>query len=137
MIRELNFNDYEEFLNLISTFRETYFSKEEFKNILDKMKNNMTKIFVYEHEKKIIGTVKLLIETKFIFNISYVGHIEDICVYKEYRNKNIGKNLINKCVDICKSFNCYKVICVCSSDVKNFYLKCNFEERGHFMSKLI
>ena len=55
--------------------------------IIDKMKNNMTKIFVYEHEKKIIGTVKLLIETKFIFNISYVGHIEDICVYKEYRNK--------------------------------------------------
>ena len=51
MIRELNFNDYEEFLNLISTFRETYFSKEFFKNILDKMKNNMTKIFVYEHEK--------------------------------------------------------------------------------------
>ena len=137
LIREINEDDYGEFLNLISKFRETYFNKKDFLYILKKMKDNNTLIYVYELNNKIIGTVKLIIETKFIFNISYVAHIEDIVVCEEYRKKNIGKNLIKHCVNIANKYNCYKIICVCSHDVKNFYLKCDFEERGLFMSKLL
>ena len=101
------------------------------------MKNNMTFIYVYEVDNKIIGTVKLIIETKFIFNISYVAHIEDIFVDEEYRKINVGKKLVQYCINKAEDYNCYKIICVCLNNVKDFYSKLDFETRGFFMSKLI
>ena len=137
MIRELINSDYNMFLKLINKFRTTYFTKEQFINLLNTLKTQNNIIYVYEVDNIIIGTVKLIIETKFIFNISYVGHIEDIFIDEKYRNMNIGKKLVDHSVNIAKKKKCYKIICVCLDDVKNFYLKCGFELRGNFMSKLI
>lgn len=130
MIRELINSDYNMFLELINKFRTTYFTKEQFIQLLNTLKTQNNIIYVYEIDGIIIGT-------KFIFNISYVGHIEDIFIDEKYRNMNIGKKLVEHCVNIAKNKECYKIICVCLDDVKNFYLKCGFELRGNFMSKLI
>ena len=137
MIRELNINDYSMFLELINKFRTTYFTKEQFINLLKSQKIKDNIIYIYEIDGKIIGTVKLMIETKFIFNISYVAHIEDIFIDENYRNLNIGKKLVKHCINIAKNKNCYKIICVCLDNVKKFYLKCDFELRGNFMSQLL
>lgn len=136
-MREINENDYEDFLILINKFRKTYFTKESFLKTLIKLKNSNNFIYVYELDNKIIASVKLIIETKFIFNISYVAHIEDIIVDDKYRNLGIGKKLINKCIEESKKHNCYKIICGCSENNKSFYIKCGLENRGYFMSKLI
>lgn len=137
MIRELNINDYSMFLELIDKFRTTYFTKEQFINLLKSKKIQDNIIYVYEIDGIIIGTVKLMIETKFIFNISYVAHIEDLFIDENYRNLNIGKKLVKHCINIAKNKNCYKIISVCLDNVKNFYLKCDFELRGNFMSQLL
>ena len=73
--------------------RTTYFTKEQFINLLNTLKTQNNIIYVYEIDGIIIGTVKLIIETS-IFNISYVGHIEDIFIDEKYRNMNIGKKLV-------------------------------------------
>jgi glucosamine-phosphate N-acetyltransferase len=76
-------------------------------------------------------------ETKFIFNISKVGHIEDICVKSQYRNKGFGKLMVKHLVDLAKNNTCYKVVLECSEENSHFYEKCNFEKRGLQMSQLL
>ena len=137
MLRLLKNTDYINFLNLINKFRNTYFTEVEFKTVLEKLENNNTFIWVYEYNNKLISTAKLIIETKFIFNISYVGHIEDVFVEQEYRQKNIGKTIILKLIEQAIQKKCYKIICVCNNDNKIFYEKCGLENRGSFMSKLL
>lgn len=50
MIRELNCDDYNQYLNLISEFRKTNFSKEDFTNFLKNNKNieRCTKLKCYK-----------------------------------------------------------------------------------------
>ena len=137
MIRKITINDYDNYLLLINKFRKTYFTQEQFQNTLIKLQNNNNFIWIYEYDNKIIATSTLIIQTKFIFNISYVGMIEDVFVEENYRNLGIGKKMILYLIKEAKKYNCYKIICVCLEYNKNFYIKCNFEHRGNFMSKLL
>ena len=137
LIKELNKYHYKDFLVLMNQFRKTYFTENDFLQTLENLKKLNNFIYVYELDNKIIGSIKLIIETKFIFNISNVAHIEDLIVDEKYRNLGIGKKLINKCIEKSKEYNCYKIICVCLEDTKEFYIKCGLEYRGCFMSKLL
>lgn len=60
----------------------------EFEDITDYLKNNITKIFVYEFNGKIIGFLIAQFNTKYIYLIV-------ILVDREYRGKGIGKELMN------------------------------------------
>ena len=136
-IELLKKNNYRDFLVLMNKFRKTYFTENDFIQTLENLKKSNNFIYIYKLNNKIIGSIKLIIETKFIFNISNVAHIEDVIVDEKYRNLGIGKKLINKCMEESKKNNCYKIIAVCSEDNKQFYIKCGLEHRGCFMSKLL
>ncbi len=131
-IRKLNTNDYEKFLCLISQFRQTYFSKNCFEIMLKQMNN--TDIWVIEDNNQLIATGTILYEYKFIYNISKVGHIEDICVHEKYRGKGHGKLLINHLINECKNNGCYKVTLDCLDDLEHFYKSCSLEKNGIQMS---
>ena len=96
-------------------------------NINDSIYDN---IYVAYINDKIVGTVTLLIEDKIIHDGSKVGHIEDVVVHSDYRRLNIGKLLINHCVNIAKEKGCYKVILDCDEDNILFYEKCGFKTKG-------
>ena len=85
-------------------------------------------IYVVEKDGKIVGMATVLVEQKFIHSGSRVGHIEDVVVDSKYRGLNIGKKLVEKCVETAKERNCYKVILDCSEDYIPFYTKCGFKE---------
>ena len=135
IFRKLNLDDYEQFLLLINDFRNTSFTIDQFKNTFNTMTNCET--YVLEKDYKLIATGKLLYEHKFIFNISCLAHIEDVCVKQEFRTKGYGKLIIDKLVNIAKEKKCYKVVLDCSDDNRLFYEKCNFEKRGNQMSLLL
>lgn len=137
MIRKLLKSDYNNYLKLINKFRKTNFTQTQFEEVLTNLENTNNFIWVYEYDNILIGTAKLIVETKFTFNISYVAHIEDVFVDNDYRNKNIGKSMVLHLINEANKFNCYKIIYVCSEETTNFYIKCGLEKRGCFMSKLL
>lgn len=128
MIRELNCDDYNEYLNLISEFRKTNFSKEDFTNFLKNNKN--TEIWVYQHNNIICGTVTLLLEQKLIHNMGKVGHIEDVFILQKFRNMGIGKKLIQFLIERCAKLKCYKITLYCNSQITKFYQGCSFNKKG-------
>ena len=87
-------------------------------------------IYVAQIENKIVGMATIFIEQKFIHSGSRVGHIEDVVVDSKSRKMNIGKLLIEKCVETAKLRDCYKVILDCDEKNIPFYSKCGFQKFG-------
>ena len=127
MIRKLNFDDYSEYLALISKFRETNFTQEQFTNFLN---NNNTHIWIYTQDNIICGTSTLLIEQKLIHNMGKVGHIEDVFILPEYRNLGIGKKLIQFLIHKCQKLKCYKISLYCEKHLTKFYKNCGFQQKN-------
>lgn len=133
IFRKLTVDDYDTFLALINDFRETAFTKEEFAENLNTILQS-SEIYVVESNNKLIATGTIMYETKFIFNICQLAHIEDICVKKEHRDQGIGKYMLSKLVTVAKEKKCYKVTLDCADTNVAFYEKCNFEKRGNQMT---
>ena len=82
---------------------------------------------------KVVGTGSIFIEQKFLRGGGRVGHIEDVVVDKDIRQKGAGKLITNSLVDIAKDCGCYKVILDCGSQNVPFYDRCGFHLSGHQM----
>ena len=121
-IRKLNENDYEQYINIINEFRETFFTKENFINILNKI-NKSSDIWILEINNEIVSTVTILYEYKFIHNISKIGHIEDVCTLKKYRGSGLSTLLINHVINEAQREGCYKITLYCNEELEKFYIK--------------
>ena len=137
-IRLLEKKDKENYLELMSKFRKITkkISDNDFNNLYDNIFFN-SEIFIAEFNNKIIGSITIFYEQKFIHNYCKYGHIEDVFVEEKFRKKKIGSLLIKKVLETAKNNNCYKCILSCSEKNKIFYLKNNFGERGINMSCLL
>ena len=93
-------------------------------------KDPNTDIYVVEIENVIVGMATILIEQKFIHSGKCVGHIEDVVVSNKYRKQGIGKQLLEKCIEVAKENNCYKVILDCDEENVPFYSKVGFKPFG-------
>ena len=136
-IRKLEQKDFKPFLKLINYFTKDIknVSKEDFNKYFEMIQNNYSKIYIIEEDGKIVGTGKILIEYKFIHNLSKCGHIEDVVINEKYRGKGYGKELINFLVEKGNEEGCYKIILCSSLKNSNFYKKCGFKNLNLNMSK--
>ena len=82
---------------------------------------------------KIVAYGSIVIENKISSDIS--GHIEDIIIDKNFRNKNIGIKLINQLVEIGKTKKCYRITLFCKEHLINFYSKNGFKVNNLAMKK--
>ena len=57
-----------------------------------------------------------------------LGLIEDVAVDKDHRGKGIGKNLVEKLIEIGKQKNCDKIVLNTSEKNSKFYEKIGFEK---------
>lgn len=98
------------------------------------------KIYVAEIEKKIVGTIAVLI----MDNIGHLGKqsaiFESFAVLPEWQSKGIGKAIIQYVMEICKNAGCYKI--TLSADLKrikahNFYETLGFTQHGYSYKYLI
>jgi len=85
-------------------------------------------------DNKIIGTITVLFEEKFIRNLGVVSHIEDVVVDREHRKNKIGSRLMDICIELSSIYGCYKIILDCDQQVKDFYTKKGFKEKSIGMS---
>ena len=130
IFRRLINSDYVSYLALIRDFRDTTFTEEQFISTLDTI-SKTSDIIVMEENGELIATATLIYETKFIHNISKVGHVEDVCIKMEHRGKRLGKQLIEYMTQLAKEKGCYKVTLYCEDCNVDFYRKCNFKCVGN------
>jgi|APCry1669189534_1035231.scaffolds.fasta_scaffold58552_2 ribosomal protein S18 acetylase RimI-like enzyme len=134
--RTLTVQDYEQYKELISSFRQTEFSVDQFSNFVNKLGEHM-QIWILEENSRILATATIMYETKLIFNVSVTAHIEDVCVHPDFRGKGIGSQIMDKVYQEAKARGCRKVTLVTSIDTIKFYTKNDYEVRGVQLSRLI
>ena len=62
-----------------------------------------------------------------------MGHIEDIVSHSLFREKGIGKAVVDALFNIAKENGCYKVALQCKEHIVGFYKKCGYEVTGKAM----
>jgi len=92
-----------------------------------KKQDNYTYVAVDYTTGQVVGTVKLLVEQKFIRNLALAGHIEDVVTRKGYESQGIASQLITAALKKAKVLGCYKVILDCRQEFVNFYKKFGFK----------
>jgi glucosamine-phosphate N-acetyltransferase len=137
--RKLIKEDYLDYMNLMFEFTNYKYdlSKEDFDKHIDEINNNsLRKIIVIIYNNKLIGSGTIFKLTKIHNNP--IGQIEDVIITTEYRNKGLGKIIIEKLVDIgLNEFKCYKIILNCLDKNIDFYTKCKFQKVGSEMKYLL
>ncbi len=91
------------------------------------------RIFVAEMDGRIVGSITLLIEQKFIHGGGRVGHIEDVVVADRMQGKGIGKSLVEFALDYARNRGCYKTILDCLDGVLGFYESLGFSRTSNGM----
>jgi glucosamine-phosphate N-acetyltransferase len=81
----------------------------------------------------IVGYGSIVIETK--IRGGRMGHIEDIVSHEKYRNKGIGRAIMDALSQIGKDKGCYKVALQCREHNVSFYEKCGYSVSGISMQK--
>jgi glucosamine-phosphate N-acetyltransferase len=132
-IHEIEYEDiHKGFLAVLENLVPADIDNNEYaKNILQKIKMNLLhKIFVAEDDSdgKVVGTITLLVEPKFINKGMHVGYIEDVSVRKGYEGLGIGSKLVTYATTYAISIEgCKKVLLYCSEKTKPFYEKLGYQ----------
>jgi len=82
----------------------------------------------------LIGCGTIILEPKFIHEMSSVAHIEDVCIDRHFQMLGYGKVLINYLQSIAIKEKCYKIILNCSDKNIPFYESCGFNSVNVEMS---
>lgn len=141
-IQELEEHDdyisYAMILKQLTSLDLSSLTKEAYIKHLKLIKSNpLHKIFIVKVDNIMAGTVTLLIEPKFIHNLSYVGHIEDVVVDKNYRSYGLGRILVEYAINVAKEYSCYKILLDCNNGNTGFYNKFGFKIKDNNMALYI
>jgi len=136
--RNLEKNDRLQYINLMRNFRplDEQMTDRKFEEIYEKIFNRGN-IIVCQIDKKIVGSITIILEYKFINNYAIYAHIEDVFVDENFRHKNIGTDLIKEATRYCERKNVFKISLNCKEELKKFYSLNGFEQRQINMSKLL
>jgi len=130
IIRELKKEDlWNGFLTTLDSLRKASdIDRNKADEIFEKINSNPDHIVVVaELDGKIVGSITLLIEPKFIHKGGVVGHIEDVVIDKKFQGQKIGEKIMKYLLEFAKNRGCYKTILDCTDDVKPFYEKLGFK----------
>ncbi len=61
------------------------------------------------------------------------AYIQDLVILQEYRNKGIGKKLVKKLIDYCKSKNIHWIALISEPNQEKFYKKIGFQEMKNYI----
>ena len=82
--------------------------------------------FVLRVDGKIVSTMSVVVECKFIHNefvYSIVAHGEDVATHADYQGRGYGSALLKYCIEYARSCGCYKLILDCSFENVIFYVR--------------
>jgi predicted GNAT family N-acyltransferase len=124
IIRHLDMNDYTQYTRLINT----NITEGEYVNFIQTILSNKHIIVVMEVDGNIVGTGTLLIEAKMTNSLCFLGHIENIYIDENNRNKSFGKNIIKFLIEYSTKFGCYRIDLLCIDELCDYYGKYGFRK---------
>ncbi|CAD5215069.1 unnamed protein product [Bursaphelenchus xylophilus] len=140
IVRPLKLADFENgYLELLAQLTEVGdVSVDEFKHrFLCMAFSNPQAYFITviedEKTKKIVASVSLVFEWKFIHKVGTRGRIEDVVVDKEYRGKGFAKLLNELAVQLAKNEGVYKLSLECTDELIPFYEKFGYKKDVNFL----
>ena len=101
--------------------REEVFIKEQGFNVEIDDVDNFAYHVIYMHDNKAVAACRF-----FNTDNSQSYHIGRFAVKKEYRNKHIGKNMLNEVIKEIKKLNGKEIVLSSQLSAVGFYLKCGF-----------
>lgn len=138
ILRNIEYDDFDKgYMDLMYEFTNYNYqiTMDEFINFIDTRDNYRIVVIYSEIEKRIIGAGTIIIVRKIHNNP--IGQIEDVIISEKYRKNGLGKQIIEKLIDIGKNeFKCYKIILNCLEKNIKFYENCGFVEVGVEMKLL-
>ena len=103
---------------------------------LNRVLNNDNYIFVVEEDDKIVGSIILHLQYKFIHDGGIVGYIDELIMRKKYRNKLMGLKLFKQVIEKAEELGCYKIIGYCYDNTVSLAKRAGFELfNQHLMGK--
>jgi|TARA_R110001592_G_scaffold98243_2_gene280765 glucosamine-phosphate N-acetyltransferase len=131
LVEKKDWRDVYSLLNQLTELLGTVRDKDE---CWDKfISNNSNNAIVGLYNNQIIAYGSIVIENKIRGELA--GHIEDIVVDRNFRDKNIGVKLIKKLVKIGYKKDCYRITLTCDQSLINFYSKNGFNVNNIAMKK--
>ena len=132
MIRNAVYEDKEEIYRLTNLLEDTILNHDSFMKIFDECFEKDL-IYVYEMDQRIIAFIHTRFTSQFA-RASCIAEIQELIVEEGYRNKGIGKALLDKTVDYCREKQ-IGIIEVLSStfrkDAHRFYENNGFDKTGY------
>jgi glucosamine-phosphate N-acetyltransferase len=133
IFRPIEKKDLEEVFLLLQQLTEIDYLNRDKEKCWDLFSSCSSESLVGVYKGKVIAYGSLVLEYKIRGGIS--GHIEDIVVSDEIRNKNVGTNLIKHLSEIGENKGCYRITLFCKKHLINFYSKNGFEVSNIAMKK--
>jgi glucosamine-phosphate N-acetyltransferase len=137
IMRPLQRDDFNKsYMQLLSQLTEIGdVSQADFERRFDLMKSSLNTYYINVVEdlsqKKIVASLTLVYEQKFIRNTSARGRIEDVVVDKDYRGKQLSKMLLDISCQLSGLLGCYKLSLECKDPLKKLYEQFDFcSEKG-------
>ena len=131
-LRPLKRDDFRrDYMNLMSHLTDIgTVTQEDFEKRFDQMKQAVNTYFICVVEdvknQKIVASLTLVYEQKFIRQTGSRGRFEDMVVDVEYRGKKLSKLLLDVLVQISQILGCYKISLECKDHLKKHYEQFGF-----------
>ena len=132
VLRPLRRDDFSrDYMNLLAQLTEVgQVGNEQYQRRFDLMRSTPNTYYICVVEdlskSKVIATITLVYEQKFIRSTSSRGRVEDLVVDAEYRGKKLSKLLLDVVVELSKQLGCYKISLECKDHLKKHYEQFGF-----------
>ena len=129
------YRGYLQLLEQLTVVNADSITYEQFNQLCNSEYGPQAYIIRNETGNRVIASGSMVIEQKFIHNLSKVAHIEDIVVDREYSGRGLGRKLVQYLINEARDAGCYKVILDCDESVVGFYERCGLHRKGVQMAQ--
>lgn len=130
-----NLNQYMECVKDLNSSGVGVSSVDQMVGWLDSRQDNII-TYVCVEGKDILATATCIFERKLRYN-QLCCHLEDVGVRPDKRSLGLGRLMVNHCVGVAQSKDCYKVKLHCSDSLIGFYKNLGFCQNNYGMEKII
>jgi glucosamine-phosphate N-acetyltransferase len=117
-----------DFLDSLASLADVGLEETEAREIFRGRLRADVRTYVSLDGDRVVGTLSLIIEQKFIHHGGWVGHIEDVAVHRDFQNRGIGRQLVQYATEEAQRLGCYKVILNCRPERVGFYEKLGYRK---------
>lgn len=92
-----------------------------------RMANSILTYVAIENDR-VIGTLSLVPDIKFIHGGSLVMHIEDVAVHKLHQGNHVGLSLLQHAIQQATRLGAYKIVLNCYRELADYYARVGFHK---------